>query len=65
MCVLGTLCTLTLTDVHSFAQTNELLSHVSVGYPSMTRVHCARRPVSSFTDYCFTTISGAAPAVNG
>lgn len=54
MRVRGTLCApLTLTDVHSFAQTNELLSHISVCYESVTWLHCAPFPISSFIDSPF------------
>lgn len=35
------MCPLTLTDVHSLAQTNELLSFVSACYERVTWMHCA------------------------
>lgn len=41
---------LSLTDVHSFAQTNEFLSYVSVCYETVTWEHCVPFPISSFTD---------------
>lgn len=58
-------CPLTLTDVHSFAQTNELLSYVSVCYESVTWLHCAPFPITSFIDYHFAAILSGALAVNG
>lgn len=64
VCPWYTVCPLTLTDVHSFAQTNELLSYVSVCYESVTWSHCAPFPISSFTDYHFAILSRAL-AVNG
>lgn len=36
VCLWYTVYPLTLTDVHSFAQTNELLSYVSVCYENVT-----------------------------
>jgi len=60
----GALCPLSLTDVHSFALTNELLSYVSVCYESVTWVHCVPFPINSFTDKNIASISSGALAVN-
>lgn len=51
----------TLTDVHSLAQTNELLSYVS--YESVTWVHCVPFPISSFTDKNIASIFSGALAL--
>lgn len=65
VCPWYTVYPLTLTDIHSFAQTNELLSYVSVCYKSVTWSHCATFPISSFIDYHFAAISSGALALNG
>lgn len=44
-------CPLTLTDVHSLARPNELLSYVSICCLSMTWVHCVPFLIGSFTHY--------------
>lgn len=56
---------LTLTGVHSLAQTNELLSYISVRYHSVTWLHCSPFPISSFTDCHIAAIFSRAKAVNG
>lgn len=56
---------LTLTGIHSLAQTNELLSYISVRYHSVTWLHCSPFPISSFTDCHIAAIFSGAIAVNG
>lgn len=57
-------CPLTLTDVHSLARPNELLSYVSICCLSMTWVHCVPFLSGSFTHYHTASIFSGALAVN-
>lgn len=57
-------CPLTLTDVHSLARPNELLSYVSICCLSMTWVHCVPFLIGSFTHYHTASIFSGALAVN-
>lgn len=57
-------CPVTLTDVHSLARPNELLSYVSICCLSMTWVHCVPFLLGSFTHYHTASIFSGALAVN-
>lgn len=57
-------CPLTLTDVHSLARPNELLSYVSICCLSITWVHCVPFLIGSFTHYHTASIFSGALAVN-